>query len=136
MGEKLLTVGKLREQTALCGSDTKVIILVNGKPSTSLVLRSAYPDTTDAKGKWNSTFKIEAESDKEAELPNQRLFDLVRYMRGELFDKGLITMEEFNVLVVEHSAVKRLEDYDAAVDTIRRNSQPKMEPGIDGPSLT
>jgi len=57
--DKLLTVGKLREQTALCDADTPVIVLVDGKP-THLVLRSAYPDTTDGDGNWNSTFKIEA----------------------------------------------------------------------------
>lgn len=50
---------------------------------------------------------------------NQRMFDLVRFMRGELFEAGLITHDEYALLAQEHSAVKRLEDYDAAIAAIR-----------------
>ena len=46
-------------------------------------------------------------------LTNQRLFDLVRYMRSELHDAELITDEEYVMLASEHASVQRLEDYDA-----------------------
>jgi hypothetical protein len=46
-------------------------------------------------------------------LPEQRMWDLVRYMRGQLHTDGLITDEEFALLVVDHPAVARLEGYDA-----------------------
>jgi hypothetical protein len=52
-------------------------------------------------------------------LLNQRLFDLVRYKRSELHEDGLITDEEYATLAQEHGAVKRLEDYDAALAAIR-----------------
>jgi hypothetical protein len=45
-------------------------------------------------------------------LPEQRMWDLVRYMRGKLHTDGLITDEEFALLVVDHPAVARLEAYD------------------------
>lgn len=46
---------------------------------------------------------------------NQRLFDLVRHQRSELHVAELITDDEYAQLAQEHSAVKRLEDYDAAI---------------------
>jgi hypothetical protein len=46
---------------------------------------------------------------------NQRLFDLVRFMRAELHGAELITDEEFLMLAKETGAVKRLEDYDAVI---------------------
>lgn len=42
----------------------------------------------------------------------QRLFDLVRYQRHELFEANLISDEEFTELAKEHAAVARLESYD------------------------
>lgn len=44
---------------------------------------------------------------------NQRLFDLVRHQRQELFLAELITVDELDELMKEHSAVARLEDYDS-----------------------
>ena len=43
----------------------------------------------------------------------RRLTDLVRHQRGPLYDIGLITEEEYAVLAGDHSAVARLEGYDA-----------------------
>lgn len=55
---------------------------------------------------------------------NQRLRDLVRYMRGELHDAGLITREEYTDLLSNTpGAVKRLEDYDAAVERVRAEAR-------------
>ena len=45
-------------------------------------------------------------------MTNQRLFDLVRYMRAELLTAELISYDEYYELAVEHAAVARLEDYD------------------------
>ena len=45
---------------------------------------------------------------------NQRLWDLLRLVRHDLFNQNAITAEEFATLVQEHPAVKRLESYDAA----------------------
>lgn len=47
-----------------------------------------------------------------SDLPNQRLWDLVRYSRGPLHDAGLLTNEEYALLAADHDAVARLEDYD------------------------
>lgn len=43
---------------------------------------------------------------------NQRQWDLIRQQRQELFQSDLITEEEYSELSQDHSAVKRLEDYD------------------------
>lgn len=43
---------------------------------------------------------------------NQRMWDLVRFMRADLHNDGLITDEEYTELAQDHAAVKRLEDYD------------------------
>ena len=45
-------------------------------------------------------------------MTNQRLFDIVRYMRAEIHNAELITDDEYAELAMEHSAVDRLEDYD------------------------
>lgn len=47
------------------------------------------------------------------EIPCSRLFDLVRHQRFELFQAQLITEAEYALLAFEHSAVSRLETYDA-----------------------
>jgi hypothetical protein len=49
-----------------------------------------------------------------ASFDNVRLFDLVRYMRAELHDEGLITDSEYVAIEMEKGSVKRLEDYDNA----------------------
>lgn len=49
----------------------------------------------------------------EARKPNQRLYDLVRHQRMELHEAELVTDEEYIKLAKDHSAVARLEDYDA-----------------------
>lgn len=43
---------------------------------------------------------------------NQRLHDLVRYKRHELFNDGLITQDEYTEIMQDHPAVARLEGYD------------------------
>lgn len=58
---------------------------------------------------------------------NQRLFDLVRYMRTELHVAGLITDDEYAALAQEHAAVARLEDYDAAIAKIVLTKEMKMQ---------
>lgn len=45
---------------------------------------------------------------------NQRMWDLLRYHRQLLFEDNLITRSDLLVLVQDHAAVKRLEDYDEA----------------------
>lgn len=47
-----------------------------------------------------------------ARAESARLRDLVRYQRGELFDAGLLTREEYAALAGDHGAVARLESYD------------------------
>lgn len=48
-----------------------------------------------------------------AVFDNVRLYDLVRYQRHELFDAGLITIEEWTALAVTGAdSARRLEDYD------------------------
>jgi hypothetical protein len=61
---------------------------------------------------------------------NQRMFDLVRYMRSELHTAGLITDDEYAELAQEHSAVKRLEDYDVAVARIVLTHEQKLNAAI------
>ncbi len=43
----------------------------------------------------------------------QRLWDLARHQRAELFDAGLITKGEYLALLEDHAAVARLETYDS-----------------------
>ena len=57
---------------------------------------------------------------------NQRLRDLVRWARGELFREGLITQDEYVELATEHGAVERLQDYDklrAESDALRQRAE-------------
>lgn len=42
----------------------------------------------------------------------QRLWDLVRFQRSELFQAGLLSEEEYAELAEDHPAVARLESYD------------------------
>lgn len=44
---------------------------------------------------------------------NQRVWDLLRYQRSDLLDANLITLDEYDNLADDHSAVARLESYDA-----------------------
>lgn len=54
----------------------------------------------------------------------QRLWDMVRFMRSELFDKQLVTMDEYDELAKDHAAVARLE----ADDAKREASAPAAPP--------
>ena len=55
-----------------------------------------------------------------SQFPPQRLYDLVRYCRGELHEEGLITDREYAEMASWGSAsARRLEDYDEAVATLR-----------------
>lgn len=47
-----------------------------------------------------------------SESLRQRLWDLVRYKRSDLFEDGLLTPEEYAELAEDHAAVARLESYD------------------------
>ena len=63
---KELTVGTVRQQTALCNADRRVILIPGPKLAMVLgtrriILKSCYPDTIDENREWNSTFKIEGE---------------------------------------------------------------------------
>lgn len=52
---------------------------------------------------------------------NQRLFDLVRYMRHELRDAGLVTEGELGWLIEQgSSSARRLEDYDKLHERLKR----------------
>src|SRR5688500_5811187 len=56
------------------------------------------------------------------QIENQRLFDLVRYQRGELHEAGLITDDEYAWLaagVDGSQPARRLEDYDANIERIK-----------------
>lgn len=60
---KKLTVGMLREQTALCDADTEVVLVIRNlnsilEPAVNSELIGFYPDTVDEKGDWKRTFKI------------------------------------------------------------------------------
>jgi hypothetical protein len=57
------TVGKLRQQTALCDADRRVVLVTKDAELAKLLTRvsvvGCYPDTTDEHGNWTGTFKIE-----------------------------------------------------------------------------
>lgn len=60
----ILTVGELRQQTALSDTNISVEIVpifTNKVDIKSLKVVRCYPDTIDTKGNWNSSFKIEVE---------------------------------------------------------------------------
>ncbi len=61
---------------------------------------------------------------------NQRVHDLVRFMRTELHDKGLITDEEYAELAVDHGGVKRLEDYDGVIQKANLAAASKRPSGL------
>ena len=61
---------------------------------------------------------------------NQRVHDLVRFMRQELHQEGLITDEEYAVLAQDHGAVVRLEDYDAVVQKAKEAAASKRPSGL------
>lgn len=50
----------------------------------------------------------------------QRMWDLLRYQRHDLFVDDLITEEEFTQLAMDHPAVARLESYDALRQQLTR----------------
>lgn len=57
----------------------------------------------------------------QALIENERLRDLIRYCRHDLHEEGLITNDEFVALVeVGAESARRLESYDAMVETIER----------------
>lgn len=58
-------------------------------------------------------------------MTNQRMWDLVRYMRSELHTANLITDVEYALLAEDHAAVKRLEDYDALRKAARNVPDPE-----------
>lgn len=65
---------------------------------------------------------------------NQRMWDLIRFCRGELHSEDLITDEEFCELAKDHAAVKRLEDYDkrvTAMSTMKYEAHITIEPVFD-----
>ncbi len=57
------TVGSLRQQTALSDADRRVVLVTDDKELAPLIsdleIVEFYPDTTDERGNWNSTFKIQ-----------------------------------------------------------------------------
>ena len=57
---------------------------------------------------------LEAENTRanEAENERQRLWDLVRHQRAELFTEALISQKEYAALAFDHDAVGRLHSYD------------------------
>jgi hypothetical protein len=63
---KNLEVGTLRQQSALKNADCRVVLIPSLElkkllGNKKIVLTQCYPDTCDEDGRWNSTFKIEAE---------------------------------------------------------------------------
>jgi hypothetical protein len=65
-----VTVGNLRQQTALMDAYEPVVVIVKDErlkallEGSELVVKRVYPDTTDADGDWTPTFKIEIELSK------------------------------------------------------------------------
>lgn len=59
------TVGQLRQQSALCDADRRVILVQRNRDGklvrTPYRVVRCYPDTTDEHGNFNSTFKLEVE---------------------------------------------------------------------------
>ncbi len=53
-------VGSLREQSALCDADRRLVIVSDDPEVKALCLQvvKVYPDTTDEHGRYVSTFKI------------------------------------------------------------------------------
>ena len=56
----------------------------------------------------------------------ERLTDLVRYQRGPLLETGLITQEEYLVLLQTHGSVERLHGYD-----LMRNDRNRYSAALD-----
>lgn len=66
MTARRCTVGELRQQSSLQPSDTSVVLVPtdDGDEGLVAVLRNlvvvrCYPDTTDQRGDWGATFKLE-----------------------------------------------------------------------------
>jgi hypothetical protein len=67
---------------------------------------------------------------KSIQKDSQRLWDLVRYMRSELFTAELITPDEYAALAEDHAAVARLETYDSLRnerDRLKRQNEEIMQ---------
>lgn len=58
-------------------------------------------------------------------MNNQRLFDIVRYLRGEALNEGLITEDEYAMLVSAPSkeSVGRLESYDVHIKDTKEKDE-------------
>src|SRR6266403_1029314 len=61
---------------------------------------------------------------------NQRVHDLVRFMRTELHNEGLITDEEYVSLAGDSGALQRLEDYDAVIQKAKEAAASKRPSGL------
>jgi hypothetical protein len=61
---------------------------------------------------------------------NQQIHDLVRFMRTELHQEGLITDEEYVALAGDNSATQRLEDYDRVVQRAKEAAASKRPSGL------
>lgn len=61
---------------------------------------------------------------------NLRIYDLVRFMRHELHQEGLITDEEYAELAGDSGSVKRLDDYDIVIQKSREAAASKRPSGL------
>src|SRR6266404_4705220 len=61
---------------------------------------------------------------------NQRVHDLVRFMRTEFHNEGLITDEEYVSLAGDSGALQRLEDYDAVIQKAKEAAASKRPSGL------
>lgn len=60
------------------------------------------------------------EENERLKSSRQRLFDLVRHCRIELHDEGLITDEEYAILVDDPDSLSRLHGYDSLAEELAR----------------
>lgn len=62
---------------------------------------------------------------------NQRVHDLVRFMRQELHKEGLITDEEYTELAMDRAeCIKRLDDYDGVIQKCKELAASKRPSGL------
>jgi len=76
MTERTLTVGRLRQQAALCASDVEVLLL-DGGGNVIAKLVDAYPDSCHPDGTWGTVLKIVADFDLREVAAKQIARDLV-----------------------------------------------------------
>lgn len=74
--------------------------------------------------------KTKKQKDAHAALSNQRLFDLVRQQRMELFQANLIDEAEYAMLAGTHGGVQRLEDYDGVRAEVERLKTAEREDAV------